>query len=313
VSAHGLHSPETKMKLRSLLFVPGDRPDRVQRAASCGADAVILDLEDAVAIAAKAQARRAVSASLREGPRPVPYFVRVNALNSGFLDEDLMAIAACPPDGIVLPKAEGAASINELVRRMHTLGMACPVLPIATETAAAIFRLGEYAAVAADLMGLTWGAEDLHTAIGAESARDAGDRFTAPFEMVRSLALFAAHAACVPAIESVFPQFRDLEGLATYAQRAAGDGFTGMLALHPTQIPAIHRAFTPSAALIERSRRIVAAFADHPGAGVLQVDGAMVDAPHLRQAQRVLSRAAALAPTTGGCAAPAQDSTCPPD
>jgi citrate lyase subunit beta / citryl-CoA lyase len=278
------------MKLRSLLFVPGDRPDRVQRAATCGADAVILDLEDAVAVEVKAEGRAYVVATLCHRPRPIPYFVRVNALSSSFLDEDLQAMAACPPDGIVLPKAEGAASINELVRRMRTLGLACPVLPIATETAAAIFRLGEYATVATHLLGLTWGAEDLSAAIGAESARDADGRFTAPYEMVRSLALFAAHAAAVPAIETVFPEFRDLEGLASYAQRAARDGFTGMLAIHPTQIPAIHAAFTPSAALVERSRRIVAAFASHPGAGVLQVDGAMVDAPHLKQAQRVLSR-----------------------
>jgi citrate lyase subunit beta/citryl-CoA lyase len=278
------------MKLRSLLFVPGDRPDRVQRAAACGADAVILDLEDSVAFASKDLARQQVAAALRQGSRPVPYLVRVNALNSRFLNDDLEAIKDCRPDGIVLPKAEGAASINELVRQMRTLGLASPVLPIATETAAAIFHLNEYAAVAANLLGLSWGAEDLSAAIGAESARDADGRFTAPYETVRSLALFAAHSAAVPAIETVFPEFRDLEGLATHAQRAARDGFTGMLAIHPTQIPAIHAAFTPSPALIERARRIVAAFANHPGAGVLQVDGAMVDAPHLKQAQRLLSR-----------------------
>ena len=278
------------MKLRSLLFVPGDRPDRVQRAASCGTDALILDLEDAVAIEGKEAARGQVAAALRERSRRVPYLVRVNALNSHFLDEDLNAIADGHPDGIVLPKAEGAASINELVQKMQSRGLSCPVLPIATETAAAIFRLGEYAAVAAHLLALTWGAEDLPAAIGAESARDASGRFTAPYEMVRSLALFAAHAASVPAIETVFPDFRDPDGLAAHARRAACDGFTGMLAIHPSQIPAIHSAFTPSPALVERSRRVVAAFANHPGAGVLQVDGAMVDAPHLKQAQRVLDR-----------------------
>jgi citrate lyase subunit beta/citryl-CoA lyase len=291
VSADRLHPPETAMKLRSLLFVPGDRPDRVQRAAACGADAVILDLEDAVAIEHKAAARGQVAGSLRQGSRPVPYFVRVNASSSGFMDQDLKAIAACAPDGIVLPKAEGAASIHELVQRLQALGLACPVLPITTETPAAIFRLGEYAAVAANLLGLTWGAEDLPAAIGAESARDADGRFTAPYEMVRSLALFAAHAAAVPAIETVFPEFRDLDGLQTYAQRAARDGFTGMLAVHPLQIPIINGAFAPSPEIIERSRRIVAAFASRPGAGVLQVDGRMVDGPHLRQAQRVLLRA----------------------
>ena len=292
MSANGPHSPEAHMKLRSLLFVPGDRPDLVPRAAQCGADAVILDLEDAVAIERKAAARQQVAGSLRQGPRPVPYLVRVNALTSPFIDEDLKAIADGLPDGIVLPKAEGVASINELLQRIQSLGLACPVLPIATETAAAIFRLGEYASVAANLLGLTWGAEDLPAAIGAESARDADGRFTAPYEMVRSLALFAAHAASVPAIETVFPEFRDLDGLATYARRAARDGFTGMLAVHPLQVPIINTAFTPAPAIVEHSRRIVAAFANHPGAGVLQVDGRMVDAPHLKQAQRVLLRVA---------------------
>jgi citrate lyase subunit beta / citryl-CoA lyase len=278
------------MNLRSLLFVPGDRPERFQRAATCGADAVILDLEDAVAIERKAEAHAQVASFLRAGPRPVPLFVRVNALNSPFIDADLRAIATCAPDGIVLPKAEGAASVQDLVRRLQTLGLSCPILPIATETPVAIFRLAEYTNVATHLAGLTWGAEDLSAAIGAESARDTDRRLTAPYQMVRALALFAAHAASVAAIETVFPEFRDLDGLARYAERAARDGFTGMLAVHPTQIPVINLGFTPPAELIARSRRIVAAFASHPGAGVLQVDGAMVDAPHLRQAQRVLSR-----------------------
>jgi citrate lyase subunit beta/citryl-CoA lyase len=276
------------MKLRSLLFVPADRPERVQQAAECGADAVILDLEDAVAIEHKAAGRRQVAAALRQGPRPVPFLVRVNALTSPFLDEDLKALADTGPDGIVLPKAEGAACVIELVQRMQSFGLSCPLLPIATETPAAIFRLGEYATVATHLLGLTWGAEDLPAAIGAESARDEDQRLTAPFEMVRSLALFAAHAAAVAAIETVFPAFRDVEALAAYARRAVRDGFTGMLAIHPLQIPVINTAFAPSTELIERARRIVAAFAAHPGAGVLQVDGRMVDAPHLRQAQRVL-------------------------
>jgi citrate lyase subunit beta/citryl-CoA lyase len=280
------------MKLRSLLFVPGDRPDRVQTAAGCGADALILDLEDSVAIEAKDAARREVAAALRQGPRPLPYLVRLNPLNSPFLNDDLAALQGSSPDGIVLPKAEGSASINELLRRMQARGLSCQVLPIATETAASVFRLGEYATCASHLLGLTWGAEDLCAAIGAESPRDADQRLTAPFEMVRSLALFAAHAAAVPAIDTIFPAIRDLTGLATHARRAAHDGFTGMMAIHPLQVATINAAFIPSAALLERSRRIVAAFASHPGAGVLQIDGAMVDAPHLKQAQRILLRAA---------------------
>ena len=195
-----------------------------------------------------------------------------------------------------MPKADGAEAIHALVQRMQALQMSCPIMPIATETAAAIFHLGEYATVADHLLGLTWGAEDLCAAIGAESRPR---RRSSLYRPGRNGALAGAVCgACriSSCHRNRFRAFRDLDGLAMYAQRAARDGFTGMMAIHPTQIPAIHAAFTPSPALIEHSRRIVAAFAQHPGAGVLQIDGAMVDAPHLKQAQRVLLRAAEVEP-----------------
>jgi len=279
------------VRLRSLLFVPGDRPDLMQKALGAEADALILDLEDSVALQSKPQARIDVATFLRREPRPAPLFVRINPLQSGLTDQDLDAILGAAPDGLMLPKAEGAESVLEVGRRSSARGgPATPILPIATETAAAIFRLGEYAAVAGRLAGLTWGAEDLSAAVGAASAREVDGSLAAPYELARALTLFAAHAAEVPAIETVYPAFRDHDGLSRYVARAARDGFAGMMAIHPSQVKIINAAFTPSAEAVARARRIVAEFAKHPGAGVLSIDGAMVDAPHLKQAQRVLAR-----------------------
>jgi len=274
------------MRLRSLLFVPGDRPDRMEKALGLGADALILDLEDSVAASRKAEAREAVIALLTRAERSLPLLVRINPIDGPEANEDLAALREAHPDGLVLPKAEGAATIHAL-----SSWTGAPILPIATETPAALFELGTYREVADRLLGLTWGAEDLPAAIGATAAREADGRYTAPIETARSLALFAAHAAGVPAIETVYPDFRNLDGLAAYAARGARDGFTGMMAIHPDQIAVINRAFTPTEAEIVAARAIVDAFAANPDAGVLAVDGKMVDAPHLVQARRVLERA----------------------
>ena len=312
------------MKLRSLLFVPGDRPERFAKAAASGADALILDLEDSVVPDRKAAARAAVAEYLTSHPprngegdrrgavveglgqhsasssdprsaratspsrggRGLPLFIRVNPLDSPFIADDLAAVLGAHPDGLVLPKGEGAASIAALA----ALAPGLPILPVATETPAAIFQLGSYAEARAHLAGLTWGAEDLPAAIGASTAREADGSYTEPYRLARSLTLFAAHAAGVPAIETVYPDFRDLEGLAAYAARGRRDGFTGMLAIHPTQVPVINAAFTPSDEELAHARRMVDLFAANPGAGALQLDGKMVDAPHLKSAQRLLAR-----------------------
>jgi citrate lyase subunit beta/citryl-CoA lyase len=282
------------MILRSLLFVPGDRPDRMQKAAAAGADALILDLEDAVAPARKAAAREAVADFLQHGACAQPVFVRVNPQGTAAHALDLDAITALRPDGIVLPKAEGAAAVLKVVREFEAAGVEAPgILPIATETALAVFRLGEYADVARHLLGITWGAEDLGAAVGATASRTPDGRWTAPFETVRSLTLFAAHAAGAAAIDTLYAAHQDLDGLALQAATAARDGFTGMLAIHPKQVPLINAAFTPGAAAVERARRIVAAFAVDPAAGVLSLDGNMIDAPHLKQAEALLARVAA--------------------
>jgi citrate lyase subunit beta/citryl-CoA lyase len=204
----------------------------------------------------------------------------------------LAAIAESPPNGVVLPKADGAAAVIELGRRIKTQGLPpVRILPIATETPAAIFRLGEYATVAERLLGVTWGAEDLTAAVGAAAAREADGTLAAPYQMVRALALFGAHAAEVPAIETVYPQFRDHDGLARYALRGARDGFSGMMAIHPSQVAIINAAFTPTAAAVAHAERVVAEFGKHPDAGVVSLDGAMLDAPHLTMARRVLAQA----------------------
>lgn len=279
------------MILRSLLFVPGDRPDRIEKALLSGADAVILDLEDSVTPARKPLARDTVAAILDRPDRRITLFVRINPLDGDQASLDLAAIAGGSPDGIVLPKAEGRSSIADLAARLTELGdhKAC-ILPIATETPAAMFRLGEYGGVTERLVGITWGAEDLPAAIGATTAREADGRYTHPYQLARSLTLFAAAAAGVDAIETVYPAFTNLIGLSAYAGLAARDGFTGMMAIHPAQVEPIHAAFVPSGAAIEQARAIVAAFAANPDAGTLAVGGRMVDTPHLRQARRVLAR-----------------------
>ncbi|MBN8841553.1 MAG: CoA ester lyase [Sphingomonadales bacterium] len=274
------------MRLRSLLFVPGDRPERMEKALGLGADALILDLEDSVSLANKPAARAAVRDFVGRAPGGPALFVRVNPLDSALVADDLAALAGLPLGGITLPKAEGGASVDDLLARLPGDYV---VLPIASETPRAVFTLGTYDG--ARLAGLTWGAEDLPAAIGAATSREADGSYTDPYKVVRALTLFGAHAAGVPAIETVYPDFRNLDGLAAYAARARRDGFTGMMAIHPTQVAVINAAFTPSAEEVAHARAVIDAFAANPGAGVLQLDGKMIDAPHLKAAHRLLALA----------------------
>ncbi len=275
------------MKLRSLLFVPADHPDRFNKAALSRADALILDLEDSVVPDRKAAARANVAAFLAEQPG-IPCLVRVNPLDSEFIDLDIAAVANAAIAGIVLPKAAGASSISELFARYGEAIDRVKVLPIATETAAAIFQLGSYGQVASRLLGLTWGAEDLPASIGALSARLPDGSYTPPVGLVRSLALFAAHAAQVQAIETVFPALDDVEGLTRYVANARRDGFSGMMAIHPRQVPIINAGFAPDPRQIAQARAVVAAFAANPVAGALRLGDHMIDRPHLVQALRIL-------------------------
>src|SRR6185312_2011131 len=218
-----------------------------------------------------------------------PVFVRIN---SAAAEQDLAAVVPAKPDGIVLPKAEGGQALKQLDRRLAALGdTRAAILPIVTETPAAIFVLGSYGGITSRLCGLSWGVEDLSAAVNAATAREADGRYTPPFETVRALALFAARAADVPAIETIYPALDDEQGLKAYAERGRRDGFSGMLAIHPAQIPIINEAFTPSTAEAEWATRVVDAFAANPHAGVLNLDGQMLDAPHLARARNILNRA----------------------
>ncbi|WP_370306343.1 HpcH/HpaI aldolase/citrate lyase family protein [Sphingobium abikonense] len=273
------------MRMRSLLFVPGDRPERFAKAADSGADAIILDLEDSVAPKAKDKARTAVADYLAT-PSPILRLVRINPLDSGMLTDDLACLTGC--DGVMLPKSESAKTVGALAAR---LAPDVKILPIATETPRAVFGLASYGEVSDRLCGLTWGVEDLPAAIGAVSSRRDDGRYTNPYQMARNLTLFGAHAAGVAAIETVYPAIRDDVGLEAYAARGAYDGFTGMMALHPVQVPIINAAFTPSAEQVKHARAVIDAFAQSPDAGVLLLDGRMIDAPHLLQARKLLARA----------------------
>ena len=277
------------MKLRSLLFVPGDRPDRMEKALTAGADALILDLEDSVLPERKAEARRAVADFLARAARLCPCSCASIPYTSETADADLAAVMPARPAGIVLPKAEGGASLAELDRRLTGYGaMETLILPIATETPHAIFALGSYGGVSGRLCGLSWGAEDLPAAIGASAAARKRRFRTRLMKWCGALALFGAHAAEVPAIETVYPALKDEAGLAAYAARGRRDGFSAMLALHPAQVATINAAFEPSESELTAARRIVAAFEAHAGAGSVQLDGRMLDAPHLKNALRLL-------------------------
>ena len=287
--------------MRSWLFAPGDDPNKLAKAYGCGADVVIVDLEDSVAAAGKADARRCALAFLQEsaqGRSGPQRFVRINAFQTGLADADLDAVMTGAPDGIVLPKSAGGADITALdakiaVREaLHDLtDGSTRIAAIATETAAAIFGLGTYAAASARLAALTWGGEDLATDIGAATNKDASGQWTAPFQLARNLCLFGSAAAGLAAIDTVYTNFRDETGLAAECQAAARDGFSGKLAIHPAQVTVINAAFTPSAEALARAKRVVKAFAAAGDTGLVGLDGEMLDRPHLTAAQNLLARA----------------------
>ena len=290
--------------LRSWLFVPGDAERKLAKIDGCGADVVILDLEDAVAPSRKKAARELVAAFLAERPaagRREQLWVRVNPLDADAAG-DLEAVLAGKPDGIVQPKPDGPRDVQALSDLLDTaerrlgLGTRTPILPVATETAIAPFRLSDYAGARLDrLAGLTWGAEDLAAALGATGNRGADGEWLFTFRLVRSLTLLAAHAAGVPAIETLQADFRDEAALERSSRQARAEGFTGRLAIHPAQVPVINAAFTPSVEEVEHARAVAAAFAADPGAGVVALEGRMLDGPHLKAAMRTLALAAALA------------------
>lgn len=296
------------MSPRSLLFVPGDSEKKLAKAEGAGADALILDLEDAVATERKPAARALVREYLRArtlGPgRASALWVRVNPLGGDLIDADLAAVLAAGPDGIMLPKPAGPDDVRALARRLDEMGApsAVKIIPVASETPAAVFNLGGYAAAPKieRLAGLTWGAEDLSAALGASGNRDASGEWSFTYKLARSLTLLAAHGAGVAAIETLHADFRDLEGLHASSRAARGEGFAGRLAIHPDQVAIINAAFTPSEAEVAFARAIVAAFDADASLGAVAIDGKMIDQPHLKQARKLIAQFEAAQTRAGG-------------
>jgi citrate lyase subunit beta/citryl-CoA lyase len=286
--------------LRSFLFVPADSERKLAKAKSSPADALILDLEDAVAADRRGVARGLALEYLKsEADGAAQLWVRINPVGSADCKDDIKAIAPSRPAGFVVPKPDSPDVLRELDRMLSVLedkhdlpAGNIHLMPVASETPLAALTLGDYRNPPPRLAAITWGAEDLSAALGAASNRDESGEFAFTYRLVRSLALIAAKAAGVAAIETLHADFRDMTGLARAAQSAQREGFSGMLAIHPDQVDVINAAFTPSVADVEHARRVVAAFAG--GVGVASLDGKMLDQPHLKQAKHILELAKQL-------------------
>jgi len=284
--------------MRSLLFVPADGGAKLDKAMASGADAVIVDLEDSIAPERKDEARKLALSFLKDATAKVErprILVRINGLDTGMTDADLDAIVPGAPDAVLFPKAEGGATVThldaKLTAREAVAGLpegAIKILAQAVESAAGLFLAGTFRDSSARLIGLTWGPEDLSAELGAEANREADGTLTEPYRIARTMCLYGAAAAKVPAIETVFVDFRNSEGLRRDTEMARRDGFTGRLAIHPAQVAAINAVFTPTLEQIEKAKAVVAAFAAKPGAGAVGIDGKMYDRPHLVRAQRLL-------------------------
>lgn len=285
--------------MRSMLFVPADSEKKLAKGLASGADCLFLDLEDSVAQSAKPRAREMARAFILETKqvfvRRPKLYVRVNALESDLIDADLEAVMEGVPDGIVLPKCINGAALQHLGAKLavkeaeHDLADgSTQIIAIITETAASIFNMGTYGGASQRLAGLTWGAEDLAACLGAETNRGPDGAYTAPYAMARSLTLFAASAAEVLSIDTVYLNFRDSAGFRQECEAARRDGFGGKMAIHPDQVAITNEVFTPSPQTIAKARAVIAAFAAEPEAGVVSLAGEMLDRPHLVKALRLL-------------------------
>jgi citrate lyase subunit beta/citryl-CoA lyase len=285
---------------RSFLFVPGDSQRKQAKAEATGAHALMLDLEDSVAEQNLAAARRMVREYLDSHPHRErqQVWVRINPLDSSKALDDLAMIVGGAPDGVLLPKCQGGHEVTRLDHFLTALecregvkSESIRIMVVATETPAAMFELASYKNSSRRLHGLTWGAEDLATAVGAMSNREDDGAYALTYRLARSLCLLGAKAAGVQALDTMNPNFRDLETLAIEVRRARVDGFSGKFAIHPDQVEAINAGFRPDEREIAHARAIVAAFRSADGVGTVQVNGLMVDKPHLTQALQVLEAA----------------------
>jgi citrate lyase beta subunit len=266
-----------------LLFVPGDSPRKLEKAAQLDVDCVILDLEDAVAVSQKEVARAMVATAVLTHTSPASErLIRINASHTPFFAADLAAVANLPIDGIVIPKVETADPFH-YAAQMTKL----PLFAI-IETALGIMNLKEIAQAAPQLVGLLFGAEDLTADLGAAPSPDKRELFYA-----RSAVVTAAAAYGLQAIDTVYTDLHNFDGLATEAQSARQMGYTGKMAVHPHQVSTIQQIFSPTEAEIAQAQAIITAYQAHlvTGEGVFVWNGRMVDKPIVRAAEQVLARA----------------------
>lgn len=281
--------------MRSMLFVPGDRPERFSKAVASGADAVIFDLEDAVMPGRREDARREIATFLAAAERGCALWVRINSLDSNAVHDDLQAVLSSRPDGLVLPKTASAEDVWELDHRLAAheaeKGVeqaSLKVLPMMCESAASLLSAATYARMPPRVAGITWGAEDLAADVGALGNRNAAGEYEFTYQLARSACLLAAAAASVPAIDTVDTEIRDVEAIERRARRSRHDGFVGKLAIHPAQVSLIHAAFTPSDEEARWAQRVIETFRGSPGVGAVALDGKLLDQPHLRRAEQIL-------------------------
>lgn len=281
--------------MRSMLFVPGDRPERFTKAAASGADAVIVDLEDAVLPERRPYARVEVVQWLASAARAVPVWVRINAVETDDALADLAAVIEGRPDGIVLPKARDGADVHRVDHWLEVLEArlgqprgGIGLLPLITESAGALLKAASFTALPPRVAGLTWGAEDLAADVGALGNKASDGEFELTYAMARSFCLLAAAAAGVPAFDTVDTEIRDAGAVERRARNSRRQGFVGRLAIHPAQVAPIHAAFSPTEDELRWAERVLAAFAAAPGVGAVAFEGGMLDKPHIRQAERIL-------------------------
>ena len=288
--------------IRSWLFVPADSERKLAKGRENAADALILDLEDAVADDRQGIARDMALAYLRERTdrERQQLWVRINPLDHHFSLDDLAAVMPGAPDGIVLPKVDEAADIDRLAERLSALEAAAglevgstKILSVATETAASLLTFHTYLEGVSDrLVALTWGGEDLAAALGASSNRNpfTGD-YDYPYLHAKTMCLAAARAIDAQPVGVVFVNYRDLEALKDDCERDRQAGFVGKIAIHPAQSEVINAAFTPSDEEVGWARKVVDVFEQNPGLGTVGLEGKMLDMPHLKQARNLLALA----------------------
>ena len=282
---------------RALLYMPGDDRRKIEKSTTLGVDCICMDMEDGVAVNKKAEARAVIAEAMKELDfGKSERCIRINSVGSGIEKYDLAAALATNPDSIVVPKIESAEQVKWVSDHIETYELSSHKnigtvrLLVGVETAKGIMNLREIAEADQRLEAIIFGGEDFAASVGAVRTKEATELLYARLAVVTACA-----ANDLQAIDIVFIDFRDNEGLRVEAEQGAGFGFSGKQIIHPNQVSAVQEAFTPSDSAIEYAKRIVESFesSQKEGKGAYALDGKMIDMPLLKNAQKVLDRARA--------------------